>query len=705
MDNLPPPADLLARAYLDILNAEEGVAGKPLLRRGNADDPVERLLDDLATGSELTERTAIRADLAATAILVARAIDAVPGLTRELRAGSPVVSIATNAAELVHSVREVVERCSFGAEAAIVQNAAHAKKHDRPVIVIARDGTGADHKPDKGNDIVADGLHARARIVGIATDPKKHLPHDLMRASEYLLTIDNLDTSAISLVIEAVTGQAPSIAIDPDLARAVEISDLPLSVRSNRAPDLCVQELGRIVANKDFFLRDGPGLAELAGYGEAKFWGLNLAEDLREYRAKRLDWSLIEKGLLLAGPPGVGKTQFARALANTARVPLVATSVADWNASSHLGGTLSAMKNAFAQARRLAPALILIDELDGISDRARVKNSEHSTYWSQIVNLLLELLSGIEARPGVVVIGCSNYPEHIDPAILRAGRLDRTIIIERPGIQDLSEIFRFHLKAELADADLGPAAVAAQGKTGADVEAWVRRAKSRARRANRPIAIDDLLLEINAGRTSFPEVMRRSVSVHEAGHLISGIGLQVFEPKAVSLENDGGLTSLEINNANAQTRKGIENYIVALLSGRAAEEIVLSPAMAGAGAGVGDDSDFARATKAAVELELHFGFGMFGTMHLPESATSLLLHDPKVLAAIKRRLDACMERARQMIVRNRQAVEAIAKRLQETGYLGREAIMTIIALNPLVGSVDDVKASADTSMALEDHND
>lgn len=133
-----------------------------------------------------------------------------------------------------------------------------------------------------------------------------------------------------------------------------------------------------------------------------------------------------------------------RALAKSAGVPLIATSVADWNAASNLSGTLQAIRNVFGQAKRSAPAILFIDELDGISNRATL-TGEYVEYWSQIVNLLLECLAGIEDREGVVVLAATNHPQKIDAAILRAGCLGHHIALEKPDLVALAMIFRFHL--------------------------------------------------------------------------------------------------------------------------------------------------------------------------------------------------------------------------------------------------------------------
>jgi SpoVK/Ycf46/Vps4 family AAA+-type ATPase len=159
-------------------------------------------------------------------------------------------------------------------------------------------------------------------------------------------------------------------------------------------------------------------LEDLHGYGAAKEWGLQLAKDLEAWRTGRLKWSDVDRGLLLSGPPGVGKTIFAKALADTCGVNFVATSVTQWQAKGHLGDLLKAMRADFASAVTKAPSILLIDELDSIGDR-KTFTGEYASYSIQVVNALLEALDGSANRDGLVVLGATNFPEKIDAAVRR----------------------------------------------------------------------------------------------------------------------------------------------------------------------------------------------------------------------------------------------------------------------------------------------
>ncbi|WP_353645074.1 AAA family ATPase [Mesorhizobium sp. WSM2239] len=670
------PTDLLARAYLDILVREEGAHAKSLLHSGDPSDPVEILLDDLMD-TPIEERVSVRPDLAAVAVLTARAIEAEPGLTRTLRRGTPVVTIATHSSEHVSSVSKVIEVCSLPRERSIATNKNHVRPMRDDVVILARDGTEKSHKSNSGNDLVASALHARATIIGIAPDPRQLLPRDLMRSAEYHLVLPEIDESALFLVIEAVTGKRPQRPVDPAAIRLLDIADLVLALRPDRSPEECIARLEELTARKGEFHSDGPALEDLDGYGEAKDWGLELVADVADYKAGRITWDEVDnRGLLLSGPPGVGKTSYARALSKSARVPLVATSVADWNAATYLSGTLQAIKDVFARARRLAPCILFIDELDGISDRARL-SGDYVEYWSQIVNLFLELLQGVDERPGVVVIGATNHPERIDAAVKRAGRLDREIAIEKPDAKTLANIFRHHLGNLLPEADLMRVALAARGAAGADVEAYVRRARGAARRGRRALLIDDLLAEVRSKREPFSGEERRRVAIHEAGHVVAGTILGRMEILGVSIGDRDGMTEIS-NTEGGLDPDHCNNLIIMLMSGRAAEELVLGSPTAGAGGT--PDSDLAYPTDLAKKIELKFGFGDFGPIYVGDDLRDPLTTVPGLLAGVKRRLDRAMADAAELLAKNRAALERVADALDRSGYLSAADIAELCGI-------------------------
>lgn len=182
----------------------------------------------------------------------------------------------------------------------------------------------------------------------------------------------------------------------------------------------------------------------LAGYGAASDWALGLKQDLKTWKAGRLEWSQMSTRLLLAGPPGTGKTTFARALANTLQVKLLVTSVGTWLEPSHLGDVLARMSAAFAEAEADAPCILFVDEIDGIGKRGG-RNREYDDYWNSVVNRALELVDGALKTQGVIIVGATNHPEAIDPALLRSGRLETRIDIPLPDVDALVGILRHHL--------------------------------------------------------------------------------------------------------------------------------------------------------------------------------------------------------------------------------------------------------------------
>ena len=183
----------------------------------------------------------------------------------------------------------------------------------------------------------------------------------------------------------------------------------------------------------------------LSGYGEARPWALDLKADLQLWSKKKLSWSDMSVKLLLSGPPGTGKTTFAKALCNSLQIPLIATSVADWLEPGYLGDVLRRMAAVFEVAQARQPVIMLIDEIDGIGRRDAGGGRYYDDYWVSVINRLLELLDGAAKTEGVIIIGATNRPDAIDPALRRSGRLETHIPIQLPDLDALEGIFAHHL--------------------------------------------------------------------------------------------------------------------------------------------------------------------------------------------------------------------------------------------------------------------
>jgi cell division protease FtsH len=358
---------------------------------------------------------------------------------------------------------------------------------------------------------------------------------------------------------------------------------------------------------------------DVAGVDEAKFELEEVVAFLRDPKAYGRLGARVPKGILLVGPPGTGKTLLARAVAGEANVPFFSISGSEF-VEMFVGVGAARVRDLFEQARQAAPCIIFIDELDALG-RSRVPVAFGGIdEKEQTLNQLLAELDGFDPSIGVILLAATNRPEILDPALLRAGRFDRQVLVDRPDRKGRLEILKVHIrKVELApDIDLDGIAGLTTGFTGADIANLVNEAAIIAtRRKAMAVGFTDFteaIERIVAGLEKKSRVLnkeeRRRVAYHEMGHALVASGLPGVDPiQKVSIIPRGvGALGYTIQRPTEDrfllAESDLKNRITVLMGGRAAEKLVFSGDVS-----TGAADDLQRATEIALEMVTRYGMG------------------------------------------------------------------------------------------------
>ncbi len=355
--------------------------------------------------------------------------------------------------------------------------------------------------------------------------------------------------------------------------------------------------------------------ADVAGADEEKEELQEVVDFLRNPEKFTQIGAKIPHGMLLVGPPGTGKTLLARAVAGEADVQFLSISGSDF-VEMYVGVGASRVRDLFEQAKKIAPAIIFIDEIDAVGRKRGSGLGGGHDEKEQTLNQLLVEMDGFSRTEGVIVLAATNRPDILDPALLRPGRFDRQIHVGRPDVKGREEILRVHARDKKLDGsvDLKTVARATSGFTGADLSNLLNEAAILAAREDRPVLnmedLNEALMKITAGPAKRSRVQIRKdlkeTAIHEAGHAVAMYNLPTHDPvRHITIiprgQSLGSTWSLPRGDSFNMTRNQMYEQIVSLLGGRVAEALFLGDISVGA------SNDIDRATKLAKDMIARYG--------------------------------------------------------------------------------------------------
>lgn len=448
----------------------------------------------------------------------------------------------------------------------------------------------------------------------------------------------------------------------------------------------------------------GVRFTDVAGVDEAKDELRESVDFLKTPQAYGRLGARMPKGILLVGPPGTGKTLLARAMAGEAGVPFFSISGSEF-VEMFVGVGAARVRDLFEQARKAAPAIIFIDELDALG-RARGAGplSGGHDEKEQTLDQLLSEMDGFDASVGVVILAATNRPEVLDPALLRAGRFDRQVLVDRPDRKGRTDILHVHLRKITTAADVNPDAIAAltPGFAGADLANLVNEAALLATRRHADAveacdfneAVERIVAGIEKRNRVLSHRERETVAYHEMGHALLAMALPGADPvhKISIIPRGIGALGYTIQRPTEDrflsTRAELENRMTVLLGGRAAEQLMLGEVSSGAA------DDLAKATDIALDMVTRLGMSSeLGQVAYERQRTPFLAQMPQfgsernysedtarhIDEAVRGLVDMAFSRATQALQARRDLLEQGARLLLERETLAEAELAPMAA--------------------------
>ncbi|MBD2666523.1 ATP-dependent metallopeptidase FtsH/Yme1/Tma family protein [Richelia sinica FACHB-800] len=548
---------------------------------------------------------------------------------------------------------------------------------------------------DRSTALVTPKYDPNKKIVTLVNDP------DLINT----LTAKGVDISVLPQSDEAFWFKALSSLFFPVL---LLVGLFFLLRRAQNGPGSQAMNFGKSRARVQMEPQTQVTFGDVAGIDQAKLELNEVVDFLKNADRFTAVGAKIPKGVLLVGPPGTGKTLLARAVAGEAGVPFFSISGSEF-VEMFVGVGASRVRDLFEQAKTNAPCIVFIDEIDAVGRQRGAGLGGGNDEREQTLNQLLTEMDGFEGNTGIIIIAATNRPDVLDAALLRPGRFDRQVVVDRPDYSGRCEILKVHARGKTLakDVDLEKIARRTPGFTGADLSNLLNEAAILAARRNlTEISMDeinDAIDRVLAGPEKKDRVMSEKrktlVAYHEAGHALVGALMPDYDPvqkiSIIPRGRAGGLTWFTPSEDRMETglysRAYLENQMAVALGGRLAEEIVFGDEEVTTGA----SNDLQQVARVARQMITRFGMSdrlgpvalgrQQGNMFLGRDIMAERDFSEETAAAIdeevRKLVDAAYSRAKEVLVSNRKVLDEIAQMLIDKETVDADELQAILANN------------------------